>query len=183
MYLGEVARNVILSFIDRQLLFRGHSSGLLNAHYGFDTALMTTIESRSSQAQSGTPLNSEDFDRVRRVMHDTLNIPLEHITDADCAAIFRISELVGLRAAHLSGTAIAATCQQTGYVGKDYHVGADGSLVEFYPRFVDKCREAIARLLGQEACDKIVISLAKDGSGLGAALCALQAKKQVEMSK
>lgn len=184
MYLGEITRNVILSFVDRMLLFDGYSSPLLNAHYGFDSAVMSSIEQRHDSApapgQAPKPLNSSDFRRIRSVLQKDLKLPTDKISDEDCAAVFRISELVGLRAAHLSGAAIAATCKQTNNVGNDFHVGVDGSLVEFYPHFISKCRESIVRLLGQEANRKIVIGLAKDGSGLGAALCALQAKKQVE---
>ena len=36
--LGEVTRNVILHLVDLQVIFRGHSSKALNAHYGLDTA-------------------------------------------------------------------------------------------------------------------------------------------------
>lgn len=182
MYLGEITRNIILAFVDRNLLFNGYSSAGLNAHYGFDSALMSSIEERHS-AKPTDPLDNDDFARIRSVLHQTLGLPAAHITDADCAGVFRISELVGLRAAHLSGTAVAAVCKQTNNVGKPFHVGVDGSLVEFYPHFISKCRESIIRLLGQEANDKIVVGLAKDGSGLGAALCALQAKKQVKATE
>lgn len=187
MYLGEITRNIILSFIDRGLLFDSYSSPALNAHYGLDTALMSNIEQRHDTApppgHSPKTLTAGDLKRVRHVLHADLGLPLHKLQDADCAAVFRISELVGLRAAHLAGTAIAATCKQTDNVGKPFHVGVDGSLVEFYPHFVTKCREAIIRLLGKAANEKIVIGLAKDGSGLGAALCALQAKKQVQASQ
>lgn len=48
MYLGEVARNILLALIDaapEPLLFGGWAgSGVLNKHYGFDSAVMSAIE-------------------------------------------------------------------------------------------------------------------------------------------
>lgn len=36
--LGELTRNVVLHLVDKQIIFQGHSSKALNAHYGLDTA-------------------------------------------------------------------------------------------------------------------------------------------------
>lgn len=47
MYLGEIARNILLSLIDaapKSLLFNGRSSKVLNSHYGLDTAVLSEIE-------------------------------------------------------------------------------------------------------------------------------------------
>jgi hexokinase len=56
-------------------------------------------------------------------------------------------------------------------------VGVDGSLVEFYPGFEDLIREALREVgeIGTEGEKKIRIGIAKDGSGVGAALIALVA--------
>ncbi len=58
-------------------------------------------------------------------------------------------------------------------------VGVDGSLVEFYPGFEKKMREAFVRLpqIGPLGSQHIRIGIAKDGSGVGAALIALVAAK------
>lgn len=58
-------------------------------------------------------------------------------------------------------------------------VGVDGSLVEFYPDFEDLIREALREIteIGVEGEKKIRIGIAKDGSGVGAALIALVAGK------
>ncbi|QDS70525.1 hypothetical protein FKW77_010304 [Venturia effusa] len=58
-------------------------------------------------------------------------------------------------------------------------VGVDGSLVEFYPGFEDLIREALREIteIGPEGEKKIRIGIAKDGSGVGAALIALVAGK------
>jgi len=56
-------------------------------------------------------------------------------------------------------------------------VGVDGSLVEFYPNFEDLMREALREIkeIGVEGEKRIRIGIAKDGSGVGAALIALVA--------
>jgi hexokinase len=102
----------------------------------------------------------------------------------------------------LSACAIAGVILQT---EKDketepINVGVDGSVVEHYPRFEERVRQALKEVLGESVEKRIVIGLAKDGSGVGgerypierslnlitsciclAALCALQAKKQRDL--
>lgn len=59
-------------------------------------------------------------------------------------------------------------------------IGVDGSLVEFYPGFEDYIRGALraAHGVGEEGEKRIRIGIAKDGSGVGAALIALVAAGQ-----
>jgi hexokinase len=59
-------------------------------------------------------------------------------------------------------------------------IGVDGSLVEFYPGFEDHVRSAlrVAEGVGEEGEKRIRIGIAKDGSGVGAALIALVAAQQ-----
>ena len=71
------------------------------------------------------------------------------------------------------------------------------SLIQFYPHFEERLRDALQAIVGEEAEARVDIGLAKDGSGVGgklrislrtplqltclyvvAALCALQAAKQ-----
>jgi len=58
-------------------------------------------------------------------------------------------------------------------------IGVDGSLVEFYPGFEDYMRDAVRILpqIGAAGERRIRIGIAKDGSGVGAALIALVAAK------
>ena len=56
-------------------------------------------------------------------------------------------------------------------------VGVDGSLVEFYPEFEEHIRAAMRAVpqIGERGEKHIRIGIAKDGSGVGAALIALVA--------
>ena len=61
-------------------------------------------------------------------------------------------------------------------------IGVDGSLVEFYPGFEDYIRECFREIEGMGGAEgekKVRIGLAKDGSGLGAALIALVAAQEL----
>jgi hexokinase len=73
------------------------------------------------------------------------------------------------------------TGNSSGEVNEDeiIDVGVDGSLVEFYPGFEDLIREALREIteIGVEGEKRIRIGIAKDGSGVGAALIALVAGK------
>jgi len=59
-------------------------------------------------------------------------------------------------------------------------IGVDGSVVEFYPGFEKYVREALRDVpeFGERGEKRIRMGVAKDGSGVGAALIALAAKMQ-----
>jgi hexokinase len=54
------------------------------------------------------------------------------------------------------------------------------SVAEFLPNFEPRVRKAIQSLLGEKGAARIKMGMAKDGSGVGAALTALQAKKALD---
>ncbi|KAI9721260.1 MAG: hypothetical protein M1812_002422 [Candelaria pacifica] len=60
-------------------------------------------------------------------------------------------------------------------------IGVDGSLVEYYPGFEELIREAFREIpeIGPAGEKRIRIGIAKDGSGVGAALIALVASKML----
>lgn len=53
-------------------------------------------------------------------------------------------------------------------------------MAEFLPGFEGRVRDALRVLLGEKGASRVRMGLAKDGSGVGAALTALQAKKALE---
>jgi len=183
MYLGEILRNLLLSLIDHSppVLFGGESSAELNRHYGVDTAVMSDVES------------AQTLEQVRDAVVKGLGLPAESVSDADAWTVRWACELIAVRAARLSACAVATILVQTGYArlledagtsgaplkeGQVLEIGVDGSMVEFYPNFESRMREALRFIVGDDVEQKVKIGLAKDGSGVGAALCALQAMKQ-----
>lgn len=174
MYLGEITRNILLHLIDASLLFDGYSTDVLNEHYGFDTAFVSAVEGAKSD------------DDVRKAIIDILKVEAKLIKDRDLELIRWASKLVAHRAAYLAATAVAAVVQHTEEhrrkeENETIDVGVDGSVAQFLPGFEDNMRVALRKLLG-EGEKRITIGLAKDGSGVGAALTALQAKKAMERS-
>ncbi|KIK65672.1 hypothetical protein GYMLUDRAFT_39175 [Collybiopsis luxurians FD-317 M1] len=138
------------------------------------------------------------LERVRHVVVSRLAYADEDVSLRDAAIVRWACHLVARRAALLSGVAVATILLQTGRasfvdadgkkngvngVKKDGEekigVGVDGSLIQFYPHFERTMRESLRYIVGADVEKRVDIGLAKDGSGVGAALCALQALKQM----
>nr|ANA96268.1 hexokinase [Auricularia auricula-judae] len=182
MYQGEILRNLLLSLIDHSppILFQGESSPALNKHYGIDTAVMSDVES------------AKTLNDIKKAISAGFDLPVEKISAVDAWIVRWATEMVATRAAKLSGCAVAAVLVQTRHAqlqGHEspaepikspavIHVGVDGSMVEFYPGFETRLRDSLRALVGEAVERKVEIGLAKDGSGVGAALCALMAAKQ-----
>ncbi|KAG8823636.1 glucokinase [Serendipita sp. 401] len=186
MYLGEIARNVLIYLIDlppipgsnppRYYLFNGHSTKKFNVQYGFDTELLSRIKSDPSPAA------------VRGLFVEELGYVPYQVSDLDAQIVAWVCDLVATRSAALSACAVAATLIQCKYVqlggepgereiDSSLELGVDGSLVEFYPGFEDTMRKSLRVIVGERAEKLLNVGMAKDGSGVGAALCALVATK------
>jgi hexokinase len=182
MYLGEIVRNIMLDMIDRELLFSPASgkynskswSHELSQSYAFETSYMSAIEA------DGAP----ELSRSKEVLDSNLN--LCDLSTVECRIIKRICELVGTRAARLAGAAIAGIVRHT-HVKPDtgIDVGIDGSLYEFYPSFESRLYTALKELLPDhsDVRKSVRCGLAKDGSGVGAALTACVAARMEEHRK
>ena len=142
-----------------------------------------------------------------RMLRQTLDKEYEisAVSAEDAEAVREIAVAIGRRAARLSAVAIGAIVINTGRLSKSagtatteqksgiapargdvevadedvIDVGVDGSLVEFYPNFEEHIRDALRGIpeIGEQGEKRIRIGIAKDGSGVGAALIALVAGK------
>jgi len=134
-------------------------------------------------------LSQEDrsrLERIRSIIIQRLSMDAADVSLRDAAIVRWAASLVANRAAELSGSAVAAIMVQTGnaklgggYVpkGERFVIGVDGSLIEHYPNFNARLRQSVRTLIGEEVEKRIELGMAKDGSGVGAALGALQATK------
>lgn len=165
MYLGEIARNAILQFVDQRLLFNGESSTDLNKQWGFETSYMSTIVSDESA----------DLEDVRHILEETLLIPSTTLGDRQIVQV--ICACVGRRAARLSACGTAAVLSHTGELDGEAHVAIDGSVYEFYPYFKKHMTEALRELYDEKVANNVKFTLARDGSGFGAAMIAMMAHK------
>jgi hexokinase len=163
MFLGEVLRQVLLTLIKDANLFNGKTSTPLNTQYGIDTAAMSTIAGD----------NSTHLEKVGETITAAFGIPDASVDDRK--AIKLVSDAIARRSARLAAVAVSAVSDHTGRFesateARPVDIGADGSLVEFYPSYVEMCLAACEEILGHNANKRIRIGLAKDGSGVGAAL-------------
>ncbi|KAG6865994.1 hypothetical protein C0991_009666 [Blastosporella zonata] len=145
-------------------------------------------------ATSLPPNISKKLERIRSVVVKQFGFQDAEVTLKDAAIVRWACSLVARRAALLSGVAVATVLFQTGrasFADKDgkfpahtdtekIGVGVDGSLIEHYPNFERTLRESLRSLVGEDIEKRVDIGMAKDGSGVGAALCALQASKQLK---
>jgi hexokinase len=184
MFLGEIVRLAVVDMVknEKTTLFKdanssfndwatttnvGPQSGILK-QWGLDSAVMSVAASD----------NTPELQTLRQEL-EKLDVYTPSLEDAQ--AFKAISNAVGRRAARLSAVAIGAIAIQSGKLEDPEEeiidIGVDGSLVEHYPFFRDMIYEALREIkeIGPKGADKIRIGIAKDGSGVGAALIALVA--------
>lgn len=183
MFLGEILRRAILSLVESKdvALFKDNSSAdndlatttnldsssPLHQQWGIDTSFLSVAEAD----------NSKSLGLIKQALLKDLNV--HAASTEDCQAVKILVHAIGKRAARLSAVALAAVVIESGKLATDdvVDIGVDGSLVEFYPGFEDLIRETFREIdgIGEAGEKKITIGIAKDGSGVGAALIALVA--------
>ena len=193
MFLGEILRRAMLALTKdpKCQLFKDETSGSNNIHsttnidpmsnlykkWGVDTSFLSTVEAD----------NTNSLLLTRQALARDLGIDAASTEDAEAVKV--LVHAIGARAARLSAVAIGAIIIATGHNkpnGKGgeedvVDIGVDGSLVEFYPGFEDEIRSALREVneIDEAGEKRIRIGIAKDGSGVGAALIALVATKNV----
>ena len=202
MFLGEILRRAILTLIEKKHvgLFSDEDSSRndirstttiepgskLYEQWGLDTSFLSIAHGDHSVGLKVT----------RQTLDGTYGVSAPSAEDAEAVKV--IATAIGRRAARLSAVAIGAVViaterlhhPQAGATTGDKEpdeseivdIGVDGSLVEFYPGFEDYIREALREIEGIGAWGekRIRIGIAKDGSGVGAALIALVADKMAK---
>ncbi|KAK8160882.1 glucokinase [Phyllosticta citrichinensis] len=174
-YLGELFRLSLLDLLDRT-----------NHQGSFATLRPDSVLLRSSGIETVTLSAIEgDLDpslgATRQCLHRQLGVL--HVTTDLAEAVKIIVHAIGLRAARLSGVAIAAVIVKSECLAQaDSHfdIGLEGSLVEYYPGFEHYIRGVLREIpeIGLQGEERIHMGLAKDGSGVGAALIAMVADKE-----
>lgn len=187
MFLGEILRLALVDLLkhEKVAFFRdensshndwkstttlGPNSGILR-QWGLDSSIMSVAASD----------NSPELGTLRQELESALDVYSSSLEDAQ--AFKAIAAAVGRRAARLSAVAIGAIVLQTGRLtdgasrDEPVDIGVDGSLVEYYPNFRDMIYEGLKTIdgIGEDGAARIRIGIAKDGSGVGAALIALVA--------
>ncbi|KAH6373028.1 phosphotransferase [Parastagonospora nodorum] len=173
MYLGEILRMAILSLSqDQSLNFFAKlaipKNSSLYVPWSLDTSILSHLESDTSPELSMSRQALGIWLGVAQVSFDI------------ASAIKSIAHAIVRRSARLSAVALAAVLVQTGCLADilssedRFCIGVDGSLIEHYPGFVVEIRKALRSIehVGELGESRVDITIAKDGSGVGAALAA-----------
>ncbi|KAI0551433.1 glucokinase [Xylaria curta] len=183
MFLGEIVRLVIIDLYENPTisLFKdaNTNTGDRNTRIGADSGLFKQWGLDSSLMSIAVADSTADLSNLRKELDSQLQIRSASIEEAQ--AFKDVSYAVGRRAARLSAVVLAGIVIQSGKLknssDEPLDIGADGSLVEHYPKFRDMIHEAFRSIegIGAEGAERIRIGIARDGSGVGAALIALVA--------
>ncbi|KAF2772646.1 putative glucokinase [Teratosphaeria nubilosa] len=201
MFLGEIMRRALLSLVQDPsvpLFSDEHSNqndihSTTNIHDGSPLYKQWGLDTSFLSITSGD--NSASLKVTRQTLDKEYGITAASAEDAE--AVRLIASAIGKRAARLAAVAIGGVVLSTGKLGAPRDVattnapagevneddvidiGVDGSLVEFYPNFEEYIREALREIpeIGPQGEKRIRIGIAKDGSGVGAALIALVADR------
>jgi hexokinase len=171
MFLGELLRIILFELFEEGLIFQD----LYKARGGSLPHRLTEPWQLSSEVLSYLQIDdSTDLKMSGLILENVLRLPT---TIEERLVIQKITQTVASRAAFLSAIPLAAIAtrvqEQYRNDDKDFEVGCDGSVVEFYPGFQDLIKTALAWIDPLKGLNKkIHIRIAKDGSGVGAALCA-----------
>lgn len=187
MFLGEILRRAMLALTNNTKcqLFKDENSSTNNIHstttiaedsalykqWGVDTSFLSIVQADTTPGLQVTR---------QTLAHD---LGIDAASSEDAEAVKLLVAAIGKRAARLSAVALCGVIISTGNHipkgGEDdvVDIGVDGSLVEYYPGFEGHIREAFAEIpeIGLQGEQRIRIGIAKDGSGVGAALIALVA--------
>ena len=80
---------------------------------------------------------------------------------------------ISTRAARLSAVGVASLLEQMGHArGERCTIAVDGTVFECYPFFKERMEAGLDLLMGESNASKVELVLAKDGSGVGAAIIA-----------
>ncbi|XP_062289284.1 hexokinase-4-like [Scomber scombrus] len=163
MYLGEIARLLLVKLTKDQLLFKGKTSEALLTPGSFETRFISEIEEEESGlkntetilTQLGLTWDSVDV-RVVRVVCDTISSRSARLCAAALATLvnrIRVNRGRG----HLKTT-----------------VGVDGTVYRKHPNFSEELQTWVRRL--SPDCD-ISFLVSEDGSGKGAAMVTAVAQR------
>ncbi|KAK3889280.1 hypothetical protein Pcinc_006704 [Petrolisthes cinctipes] len=160
MYMGEIARQVLVHLVSQGLLFGGYSSDILLEKGSFFTKYISEIESDKVG----------DYNNCRNILEE---LGFNDATDADCANVRYVCTCVSRRAAYLAAAGVAVLLNRINE--ESVTVAVDGSVYRFHPHFHNLMVEQISHLIKPGI--KFDLMLSEDGSGRGAALVAAVATR------
>lgn len=161
MYLGELTRVTLSDAVVRSALSPECAAQMqvaYKAKLSLQTAAMAAMEADTS------PTLSE----VGRVLAEA---GVVSTTEADRILVREACVCVSSRAAFLSAVGVASLLDLTEHTD-ECKVAVDGTVFECYPFFKERMERGLELILGDKRAHAVDLILAKDGSGVGAAIIA-----------
>ncbi|KAJ4827399.1 Hexokinase isoenzyme 2 [Turnera subulata] len=165
MYLGEIARRVLLKMAEEGDLFSKSVPEKLSTPFALRTPDLCAMHLD----------DSDDLQAVGSILYNATGV------ESSLSArkiVIEVCDAIVKRGGRLAGAGIVGILQKMeedskGLIfGKRTVVAMDGGLYEHYPHYRNYLQCAVTELLGLETSKNIVIEHSKDGSGIGAALLA-----------
>ncbi|XP_063058804.1 hexokinase-2-like [Engraulis encrasicolus] len=164
MYLGEVARLVLVEMANQKLLFGGEVSEALSTPDSFETRFISDIEEEDT-----------GLERAQEILTEDLGLAA---TPEDCEIVRLVCYTLSTRSAQLCGAALAGLANRIRHHrGLDHFktiVGVDGTVYTKHPHYSDRLEETVKELAPK--CD-ISFMVTDDGSGKGAAMVSAVAQR------
>lgn len=173
MYLGEIVRRVLLKMTQEASLFGDDIPPNLKIPFILTTPNMSTMHHD----------RSPDLRTVGAKLRDILGIQSTSLKAR--RLVVAVCDIVAKRGARLAAAGILGILKKLGrdIPGSDKHrtvIAIDGGLYEHYTVFSETLESTLWDMLGEEVSSSVVIKLANDGSGIGAALLAAAHSQYLE---
>lgn len=164
MYLGEIVRRVLCKMAEEGNLFGDTVPPKLQIPFILKTPDMSAMHEDTSA----------DLKVVGDRLKDVFEVPRSCMKTR--RVVVDVCDVIATRAARLSAAGIVGILKKLGRAAagekeRKSAVAVDGGLFEHYTKFRNCMEGALKEMLG-EAYQSLVIELANDGSGVGAALIA-----------
>jgi hexokinase len=151
MYLGEIARLVIVEMIEKRMLFKKQ-----------DLPAFSGKQALTTQHLSLMAQGHDFFDEFG----------LTDVPAQDSATILKISRIITARSARIAATAIAAVVAwMDAGVESNHTVAIDGALFDKHPGYQADMTDMLRGIFGHRA-QRISLARTRDGSGIGSAIIA-----------
>lgn len=173
MYLGELCRVSVLSPEVLPAFSEAFAKGLRATYaerMSLPTNLMAQIESDATPSLSATAKALSAAGLPEGTLRDRVLLREACVCISTRAARLSAMGVVSLLE-QIKGGAPSAVSE-----GGKATIAVDGTVFECYPYFKERMELGMALMLGEEASSNIELILAKDGSGVGAAIIAAIAK-------
>lgn len=103
--------------------------------------------------------------------------------------VVQICDIIAKRSARLAAAGIVGIVKKVSHARDNARelprmvIAMDGGLYEHYKIFSESVQSTIKEILGEEASASVVIKMANDGSGIGAALLAASHSHYLELEQ